>query len=57
MNTTVEGYANARTAVALADRYGLDLPVLTVVAKVVHYGMPPREAIERLVAASVEEEL
>lgn len=57
MNTTVEGYANARTAVALADRYGLDLPVLTVVAKVVHYGMPPREAIERLVAGSVEEEL
>jgi len=57
MNTTVEGYANARAAVALADKLDLDLPVVDIVAKVVHYGMPPREAIERLVSGSVEDEL
>jgi len=57
MKTTVEGYANARTMVTLATKYGLDLPVADVVAKVIHYGMSPREAIERLVAGSVEEEL
>jgi glycerol-3-phosphate dehydrogenase (NAD(P)+) len=57
MQTTVEGYANARAAAALADKYDLELPVVDVIAKVIHYGMSPREAIERLVSASVEEEL
>lgn len=57
MRTTVEGYANARAAVALAERHGVDLPVVEVVAKVLLYGLAPREAIERLVSASVEEEL
>ena len=57
MKTTVEGYANARAAAALADKYDLELPVVDVIAKVIHYGLSPREAIERLVSASVEEEL
>jgi len=57
MNTTVEGYANARAAAALADKYDLDLPVVDIIAKVIYYDLPPREAIERLVSASVEEEL
>jgi glycerol-3-phosphate dehydrogenase (NAD(P)+) len=57
MKTTVEGYANARAAAALASKHGLDLAVVDVVAKVLHEGMSPREAIERLVSASVEEEL
>jgi glycerol-3-phosphate dehydrogenase (NAD(P)+) len=57
MQTTVEGYANARAAAALADKYDLELPVVDVIAKVIHYGLSPREAIERLVSASVEEEL
>ena len=57
MSTTVEGYANARAAAALADKYDLELPVVDVIAKVIHYGLSPREAIERLVSASVEEEL
>jgi glycerol-3-phosphate dehydrogenase (NAD(P)+) len=57
MATTVEGYANARAAAALADKYDLELPVVDVIAKVIHYGLSPREAIERLVSASVEEEL
>lgn len=57
MNTTVEGYMNARAAAVLAEKLGLELAVVDVVAKVVHYGMAPKEAIERLVGGSVEEEL
>jgi glycerol-3-phosphate dehydrogenase (NAD(P)+) len=57
MNTTVEGYANARAAAALADKYDLELPVVDIIAKVIYYDLAPREAIERLVSASVEEEL
>jgi glycerol-3-phosphate dehydrogenase (NAD(P)+) len=57
MNTTVEGHWNARAAAGLAQTHGLDLPVVDAVAKVLHDGLPPREAIERLVSASVEEEL
>lgn len=56
MNTTVEGYANARSAATLAGKHQLDLPVVDVVAKVVYEGMSPRAAIERLVSGSVEEE-
>jgi len=56
MQTTVEGYANARAAAALADKYDLELPVVDAIAKVIHYGLSPRDAIERLVSASVEEE-
>lgn len=57
MNTTVEGYANARACAALADKYDLDLAVVDAVAKVLFYGLPPRDAISRLVEGSVEEEL
>lgn len=57
MNTTVEGYMNARAAVVLAEKLGLDLQVVDIVAKVVHYGMSPKDAIARLVSGSVEEEL
>ena len=57
MNTTVEGYMNARAAATLTEKLGLTLPVVDIVAKVVHYGLAPREAIERLVSGSVEEEL
>jgi glycerol-3-phosphate dehydrogenase (NAD(P)+) len=56
MNTTVEGYVNARTGALLESRYGLDMPVVRMVANVLYYGMSPREAIARLVEPSVEEE-
>ncbi|MFA5890035.1 MAG: NAD(P)H-dependent glycerol-3-phosphate dehydrogenase [Actinomycetota bacterium] len=57
MNTTVEGYFNVRAAAGLAERFGLDLPVVDVVARVLYEGLSPRAAVERLVSASVEEEL
>jgi glycerol-3-phosphate dehydrogenase (NAD(P)+) len=56
MRTTVEGYTNARAAEALAKRHGLDLPIVRSVVEVLFGSLSPREAIERLVAGTVEEE-
>lgn len=56
MNTTVEGYVNARTAREIARERGLELPVVVEVANVLYEGLPPREAIARLVSPSAEEE-
>ncbi|MCA1830341.1 MAG: NAD(P)H-dependent glycerol-3-phosphate dehydrogenase [Actinomycetota bacterium] len=57
MHTTVEGYVNARAATLLAHRHGLELPLVHTVANVLFYGLPPREAVERLVSPPAEEEL
>jgi glycerol-3-phosphate dehydrogenase (NAD(P)+) len=56
MRTTVEGYTNARAAQALAEKHGLDLPIVRSVVEVLFNGLSPRDAIERLVTATVEEE-
>jgi len=57
MNTTVEGYVNARTARELAHEHRLDLPVVEQVAAVLYEGRPPRTAIEALVSPPHEDEL
>ncbi len=57
MATTVEGYTNVRAAAGLAERHGLDLPIVRAVAGVLHEGRPPREAIEELLEGPVEKEL
>lgn len=48
MNTTVEGYANAPAAAALAATHGLDLAIVRVVNAVLFEGMPPEDAIRSL---------
>lgn len=48
VGSTVEGYGNARTVVALGDHYGLDLPLMRTVAGVLFGGANPRRAIETL---------
>lgn len=57
MRTTVEGYANGRAAVALADSYRLDLPVIRTIAHVLYDGLGPREAIVRLFEHGREDEM
>ena len=54
--TTVEGYHNARSAAALAAKYRLDLPIVRAVAGVLDGGSTPREAIESILAGTIEEE-
>jgi len=56
MKTTVEGYHNARSAAALAAKYRLDLPIVRAVAGVLDGGSTPREAIESILAGTIEEE-
>ena len=56
MNTTVEGYVNAKTAREIARERSLELPVVDEVAAVLYDGLAPREAIARLLSPSAEEE-
>lgn len=57
MSTTVEGYANARAAGKLADKHGLDLPIVRTVTLVLYEGLAPRAAIEGLIGGEVQPEL
>lgn len=56
MGTTVEGYENAASAVALADRLALDLPVVRMVHSVLYKGVPASEAVESVMLGPVEPE-
>lgn len=57
MGTTVEGYENTLQAVSLAERHGLDLPVVEMVHSVLYKGVPPEEGVQALVLGPVELEL
>lgn len=57
MGTTVEGYENAREALLLAERHGLDLPVVRMVHLVLYDRVDPDDAIASLVVGDVEEEI
>jgi glycerol-3-phosphate dehydrogenase (NAD(P)+) len=56
MQTTVEGYLNARSAEALAAKYRLDLPIVRSVARVLAGDATPREGIEAIFTGTIEEE-
>jgi glycerol-3-phosphate dehydrogenase (NAD(P)+) len=56
MQTTVEGYHNARSAAAIAAKYRLDLPIVRSVASVMAGEMRPREGIEAIFTGTIEEE-
>jgi len=56
MKTTVEGYHNARSAAALAGKYRLDLPIVRAVESVLEGRSTPKEAIESILAGTIEEE-
>lgn len=48
MRTTVEGYANAPAALALAEKHGLDLPIVRAINAVLFDGLAPVDAIRSL---------
>ncbi len=56
MGTTVEGFENAKEAMMLADRHGLDLPVVRMVSAVLHGGTDPESAIKDLVGSQAQPE-
>lgn len=54
--TTVEGAATARALAAEAKRFGLDLPITTVVAALVENRLDVEDAIQSLLSRSLKEE-
>lgn len=56
MRTTVEGYANARATLALADKYGLEMPIVRAVCDVIYEGRAPRAVIDDLLIGPVKGE-
>jgi glycerol-3-phosphate dehydrogenase (NAD(P)+) len=56
MQTTVEGYHNARSAAAIAAKFRLDLPIVRSVTAVLEGEMSPRAGIEAIFAGTPEEE-
>lgn len=52
MNTTVEGVANAGTAARLAEKHGLDLPLVAAVARILD-GADPSATLASLFAGEV----
>jgi glycerol-3-phosphate dehydrogenase (NAD(P)+) len=54
MNTTVEGFEGTARAVALAERLGLDLPLVRMVHSVLYEGVEPSKALESFFASWTE---
>jgi len=52
-----EGEATVSGALALAERYGVDMPIAEQVDAVIHHGRPPLEALAVLMARSQKDEL
>lgn len=48
MDTTVEGYHNARSAVALAEKHGVDLPLVRAIASILYDDADPAKTLETL---------
>jgi glycerol-3-phosphate dehydrogenase (NAD(P)+) len=55
--SVVEGVPAARAAVALAERYGVDLPVCTQVDQVLHHGASVEAVLGRLMSREATAEL
>jgi len=53
----VEGLRTAHAAAALAERHGLDMPIVVEVNAVLHGGRPPRAAVARLLERDPKQEL
>lgn len=52
----VEGYATVKSASALAQKHGVDMPITEAVYKVCYEGYSPKEALQRLLARSAKSE-
>jgi len=54
--TVAEGVTTARTAVALAERHGVELPIARQVSEILFQGKPPRQAIADLMDRALKPE-
>lgn len=53
----VEGEATARETIRLAQQYGVEMPIVEQVHRVLHHGQNPRRAVESLLARNPKPEL
>ena len=56
MRTVAEGIKTTNAAVDLAQRYSIEMPISYQMYQVLHAGLPPREAIQRLMERSLKGE-
>lgn len=56
MRMVAEGVKTTEAAVALAARYGVEMPITRQMFAVLHDGRPPREAVRELMERSLKEE-
>jgi glycerol-3-phosphate dehydrogenase (NAD(P)+) len=56
MRTVAEGIKTTDAAVDLAKRCGIEMPIAEQVHQMLHFGVPPREAIQRLMERSLKGE-
>jgi glycerol-3-phosphate dehydrogenase (NAD(P)+) len=56
MQMVAEGIKTTRAVVELASRYRVDTPICGQMFEMLHFGLPPREAIRRLMERSLKEE-
>jgi glycerol-3-phosphate dehydrogenase (NAD(P)+) len=56
MKMVAEGIKTTNAAVDLARRYGVEMPIAEQMFQMLHYGLSPREAIQRLMERSLKGE-
>lgn len=56
MNSVAEGVATTLSAQKLAERHGVDMPIVSEVYKVIHEGKPPRQAVTDLMGRTLKSE-
>jgi glycerol-3-phosphate dehydrogenase (NAD(P)+) len=54
--SVAEGVTTARSAVALGERHGVELPIAREVAAVLFQGKPPRQAVADLMERELKAE-
>ncbi len=57
MQMVAEGVKTARAAHLLAQRLGVDMPLVEAVYRILYEGMSPREAIKKLMSRELKDEL
>lgn len=56
LGQVAEGVGNARSTMALAERYGVDMPICSAVHSVLYEGLPARDAATALMARALKAE-
>ena len=53
----VEGYHALEAAMALSERYGVEMPITAAVYAIIKQNRPPREAMYELMSRDIKNEL